>query len=157
MFAREKAQFEEALGGLMAGVVAMEHIGSTAVQGLAAKPVIDIAIGLREHAFGERTIEPITGLGYEYRAESGIPGRYYFRRGDPRSHHVHMVEYGCPEWEKNIRFRDTLRARPDLAEEYAALKRDLARRYAHDRPGYTLAKAPFIERVLAIAAQAIRP
>ena len=150
-YEEERVRIVEALGAAMAGVVAIEHAGSTAVPELAAKPVIDIMIGVREFAHGERCIEPMETLGYEYRGEAGVPGRYYFRKGNPRSHHVHLVEHGGEFWNGHIAFRDLLRERPDIARRYAALKKELATRYGTDRVGYTDAKTPFIESVLAQA------
>lgn len=151
-FAREKERIVRSLGDATGG--AIEHVGSTSVPGCAAKPIIDIMIGVRELAVGERCIEPLVGLGYEYMGEYGIPGRFYFRKGEPRSHHIHLVEHGCDFWVRHIAFRDLLRARPDLAEQYSALKRELAGQYGADRVGYTEAKTPFIDAVLAQAAAA---
>jgi GrpB-like predicted nucleotidyltransferase (UPF0157 family) len=86
--------------------------------------------------------------GYTYRGEAGIPGRHYFRRGEPRSHHLHLVEQGSALWRDHLAFRDRLRAEPALAAAYGALKRRLASRHADDRAAYTEAKAPFIAAVL---------
>ena len=150
-FERERDAIVAALGEAMGGVVAIEHIGSTSVPGLAAKPIIDIAIGVRQVADGVPCITPIVQLGYECRGEFGIPGRLYFRKGKPRSHHIHMVVHEGEFWRDHTGFRDVLRARPDLAGEYARLKRELAAHYGGDRAGYTEAKTPFIESALARA------
>ena len=150
-FEREQARIVRALGGLMDGVVAIEHVGSTSVPGCAAKPIIDIMISVRELARGERCVEPLVELDYEYLGEYGIPGRLYFRKGEPRSHHIHLVEHGCDFWVRHIAFRDVLRQRADLVEQYGALKRELAAKYGTDRVGYTEAKSPFIDAALAQA------
>ena len=147
-YERERAGIVEALGDVMEGVAGIEHVGSTAVPGLAAKPIIDIMVGLRELPVGERCVQPLEGLGYEYRGDAGIPGRYYFRKGNPRSHHLHMVEHGSEFWQRHILFRDLLRERPAVAREYAALKKELAVQYRTDRLAYTEAKTPFIDAAL---------
>ena len=150
-YERERAGIVEALGDVMEGVVAVEHVGSTAVPGLAAKPIIDIIVGVRELPVGEGCIQPLESLGYEYRGllETGIPGRYYFRKGNPRSHHLHMVQHGTEFWQRHLLFRDLLRERPAVAQEYASLKKELALQYRTDRLAYTEAKTPFIDAALA--------
>ncbi len=147
----ERGRIAAALGEAMAGVVAIEHVGSTSVPGLAAKPVIDIMVGVRRLAGGLRCITPMVELGYECVGEHGVPGRIYFRRGAPRTHHVHLVEHSGEFWRRHLAFRDALLASPALVERYAALKRDLASRHRDDSDGYTDAKTPFIEAALAQA------
>ena len=148
-YERERASIVEALGDVMEGVVGIEHVGSTAVPGLAAKPIIDIIVGVRELAAGERCVQPLEGIEYEYLGEAGIPERLYFRKGQPRSHHLHMVEHRSEFWERHLLFRDLLRERPAVAREYEALKRELALQYRTDRLAYSEAKTPFIESALA--------
>ena len=148
-YERERASIVAALGDVMEGVAGIEHVGSTAVPGLAAKPIIDIMVGVRELPVGERCIQPLESLGYEYRGDAGIPGRYYFRKGNPRSHHLHMVQHGTEFWQRHLLFRDLLRERPAVAQEYAALKKELAVQYRTDRLAYTEAKTPFIDSALA--------
>ena len=135
----------------MEGVAAIEHVGSTAVPGLAAKSIIDIIVGVRELAAGDRCVHPLEGIEYEYLGEAGIPGRLYFRKGQPRTYHLHMVEHRSEFWERHLLFRDLLRERPAVAREYEALKRELAVQYRTDRLAYTEAKTPFIESALARA------
>ena len=148
-YERERASIVEALGDVMKGVAGIEHVGSTAVPGLAAKAIIDIMVGIRELPVGERCVQPLESLGYEYRGDAG-PGRYYFRKGNPRSHQLHMDEHGSEFWQRHILFRDLLRKRPAVALEYAALKKELAVRYRTDRIAYMEAKTPFIESALAL-------
>ena len=138
-------------------VVAIEHVGSTAVPGLAAKPIIDIMVGVREQADGERCIQPLEAIGYEYRGEGEIPGWRHFRRGDPRSHHLHLVEQHSDFWKGHIRFRDLLREDADVARQYGALKRELAVTFRTQRLDYTEAKTPFIEAAMARAQERHRP
>lgn len=139
------------LGVIGDKVVAIEHIGSTAVPGLGAKPVIDIMVAVRRLADTEACIEPLQSIGFEYRPpdEVGIPERRYFTKGIPgaRTHHIHMVELTSTFWERHLLFRDFLRAHPEVAQEYYRLKKELADKYGEDREGYTEAKTSFIESV----------
>ena len=150
LFAEEGERIRAALGD---AVVAVEHIGSTAVPGLAAKPVIDVLVGLRTIELTRKQIEAMDSLAYEYLGEHGIPGRLFFRRGRPRSHHVHAVLHESDLWERHLAFRDYLRARPDEAKSYAVLKRSLAAEVVGERDGYTARKdvhaAALQERALA--------
>lgn len=132
--------------------IRLDHVGSTAVPGLAAKPIVDV-LGARPAGSDPAPyVAAITGLGWAHRGENGVPGRDYFRLGDPeRTHHLHLFEEGHPHWRAHLDFRDTLRARPAMRREYERLKRTLAARFPKDREAYTSAKAPFIEAVLAVA------
>jgi GrpB-like predicted nucleotidyltransferase (UPF0157 family) len=124
-------------------VAAVEHIGSTAVAGLAAKPVIDILVGLRTLDLTRAHIAAMEALGYEYLGEYGIPGRLFFHKGRPRSHHVHAVLLGSDLWERHLAFRDFLRAHPDEAQRYGDFKRGLATEVAGDRERYVDGKSVF--------------
>jgi GrpB-like predicted nucleotidyltransferase (UPF0157 family) len=148
LYEEEHARIVAVLAGLIDGI---EHVGSTAVPGLDAKPVIDIMVGVAGREDGERCVAPLEGLGYEYLGEYGIPGRLYFRRGVPRSHQIHMVEKDGEFWERLLLFRDFLRTHSDAVEEYQQLKRELATRFRDDREAYTEAKTAFIRSVEAQA------
>ncbi len=129
-------------------------MGSTAVEGLPAKPIIDIQVGVRDWDEAKVTIAPLVGCKWVYRGELGIPRRHYFRKSNDvgeRTHHLHMLEITGPHWDTMLAFRDYLRAHPDAAAEYAELKRGLAKRTFADRGEYTDAKAPFVQRILALA------
>ncbi len=143
------------LGAIGAQAAAIEHIGSTAVPGLAAKPSIDILVGIRMLEQSGDCIQPLADIGYEYvpEYEAEIPERRYFHKGPERArtHHLHMVEQAGEFWKRHIAFRDYLRAHPDAAHEYAELKRRLAARYKWDRAGYTEAKSSFVEAAIARA------
>lgn len=128
--------------------VSLEHTGSTSVRGLCAKPIIDILAGRDRDTSRELLVAALEEAGFTYRGESGIPGRDFFRRGDPRSYHLHMVERGSPFWHDHLDFRDYLRAHPDVADAYGALKLDLARRFPNDREQYIEAKTDFVLGVL---------
>ncbi len=152
MYEEEKSRILEAIGDEL---VAVEHVGSTSVPGLPAKPVIDIMAGVRRLEDAERCIGPLASLGFEYvpEYEEFIPERRYFRKGPPeaRTHHLHMVAVGSEFWDETLLFRDLLLSRDDLAREYSNLKVQLARDHREDRDKYTEAKGPFIESTLAMA------
>ncbi len=155
-FERERVLIVGALGDLL---LAVEHVGSTAVPGLGAKPVIDILIAVRSLADGERCVRPLDELGYEYQGDGGIPGCLYFRKkltNGLRTHHIHMVERDSDFWQRQVLFRDYLREHPQEAQDYYDLKVRLAERFGTDRLGYNEAKTEFIESVLA-KARAIEP
>ena len=147
-FAAEAERIERACDGL---VIRLEHIGSTSVPGLAAKPVIDVLAGRPGNVSGERYVPAFRQLGYEHKGAYGIPGRNYFRRGSPRTHHVHLVSWSSDLWRDHLLFRDYLRANPTTAREYETIKRELAAVYVNDRERYTDAKGPFIRSIVRLA------
>jgi GrpB-like predicted nucleotidyltransferase (UPF0157 family) len=150
MYQEERQSILTATGDL---IVAIEHIGSTAVPGLGAKPIIDIMAAVRELVDAERCVEPLKTIGYEYVPEYNdiIPERRYFHKGPPegRTHHLHVVELTSDFWERHLLFRDFLRLHPEEAQEYYRLKMELSTKYGADREGYTEAKTSFIESVVA--------
>lgn len=154
-YERERALIATTLGDLAA---AIEHVGSTAVLGLGAKPVIDIMVGLRTLAHHEPCVPSLQALGYTYKGELDIPGRHYFRKPvrGPRTYQVHIVEVGSDFWERHILFRDYLRRHRREARAYYELKLRLAAKFRTDREGYTEAKSEFIEAALARARAAAR-
>jgi GrpB-like predicted nucleotidyltransferase (UPF0157 family) len=141
----------EALKRVGRGILEIHHIGSTAIPGIAAKPIIDMLVVLEGHGDGLANVEPMQRLGYEYRGEGGIAGRHYFRKGSPHTHHVHMFEAGHPEVSRDLRFRDYLRAHADEARAYEALKRELAARFGSNTFLYCEAKQEFCERIKGLA------
>jgi len=150
-FAEEKAAILNAIGHW---VVVIEHIGSTAVPGLGAKPIIDIMVGIRQLADARYCIVSLAAIGYEYvpQFEDEMPERRYFRKGSQTQHfHLHMVEFVSKFWQRRLAFRDYLCAHPEAVREYEALKRRLASRYGTDREGYTEAKTKFIRLIEEIA------
>jgi GrpB-like predicted nucleotidyltransferase (UPF0157 family) len=130
----------------------VEHVGSTSVSGLGAKPIVDILVGVDCLADVERCIPEIEALGYEYvpEYEKELPQRRYFHRDETgaRAQHLHAVEIDSDFFRDHLAFRDALRADAKLARAYETLKRELAGRFGHDREGYTDAKTLFIEAVL---------
>ena len=105
LFQRERERLREALGPLAAAV---EHVGSTAVPGLAAKPVLDILVGAAPFPLPDDALGALAALGYEYRGDNGVPGRQFFRT-NPRTRHLHVVAFGGEEWRRLILFRDYCR------------------------------------------------
>lgn len=131
----------------------LEHIGSTAVPGLVAKPVLDALLGVPALEVVEARRSALEGLGFRYRPEyeDVLPQRRYFTRdpGPGLRVHLHAVVVGSALWRDHLAFRDALRGDEALRDAYAALKQSLALRFAHDKAAYTDAKAPFIAQVLA--------
>ena len=149
-YAEERDRIADALHG---GATAIEHVGGTAVAGLAAKPVVDIMVGVDDIERAGPAVAGLIDLGYEYvpEFEAELPDRRYFRKGSPDAYHVHMVPVGSDFWNEHLLFRDYLRDHPKAAEEYSRLKRGLATRFRRNRRAYTESKRPFIEAVVGAA------
>jgi GrpB-like predicted nucleotidyltransferase (UPF0157 family) len=145
LFEAEAARLGAALG---ADLIAIEHYGSTAVPGLAAKPVIDLLAGVEDLAIAAACSPEMIALGYEDAGRGVVPGHHIFGLGEARTHICHFVRYEGREWRACLAFRDALRADPKLTAAYAALKQDLAARHPNDRAAYTAAKSEFVARVL---------
>lgn len=144
----------------------VEHIGSTAIPGLSAKPILDLMLGVPSVDDLDAIVDPVEALGYLHWQswEAIVAGRRYFYRVRPaaeptegapahaaptvHTHHLHIVPFEGSFWRVHILFRDRLRADPTLAAAYEALKRELAARFPDDREGYMEAKGMFIERVI---------
>jgi len=149
LFTEERNRILEAVGQWVEEV---EHVGSTAIPGLDAKPVIDLMVGLEDIAYAHSSVEPLTNLGYSYWAEGAQPHHHLFVRFvDPvmsaRTHNLHLVEAGGQYWEERLLFRDYLRNHPETAKEYVQLKYRLASKHCVDREAYTAAKADFVSEV----------
>jgi GrpB-like predicted nucleotidyltransferase (UPF0157 family) len=148
----ERDRIQEVVGDW---IIAIEHVGSTAVPGLGGKPTVDIMPAVQRLADAERCIEPLASIGYEYvpEYEEFIPERRYFHKGpaDARTVHLHMVERTSEFWERHVLFRDFLRAHRAEAQQYYLLKKRLAAEFGRDREGYTDAKTAFIEGIVARA------
>ncbi len=148
LFEEEKSRLQAAVGKY---VLDIQHVGSTSIPGMGAKPIIDIGIAVKNFEEASICIPPIEQLGYEYKGENGIPRRHFFAKGNPTTHHIHITEIGSRDWNNQITFRDYLTQHPEIAKAYAELKMELAQRYPTDRESYLEGKAPFIERVLQLA------
>jgi|SRR5581483_3094632 len=148
------AQFDELARPIRAALAALEpeveHVGSTSVPGLAAKPIVDVDVVVRTKEDVPAAIEGLRTLGYVYQGDKGIPGREAFLWPPHAApHHVYVVVAGSKPHVDHLAFRDHLRAHPEVAAAYAELKRGLAERFGDDRFGYTDAKTSFIAGVLA--------
>jgi GrpB-like predicted nucleotidyltransferase (UPF0157 family) len=145
-FVAQAASLREALGPV---ALRIDHVGSTSVPGLAAKPVIDVQISVADFEPLDAFRLPLERLGYVYRADNPDRARRYFREAPgQRRTHLHVRRAGSLDEQLNLLFRDYLRAHADEAAAYAALKRELAARFREDRVAYTDAKSPFIWQVL---------
>lgn len=124
----------------------IHHIGSTAVEGLSAKPVIDIMPIVRDIHQVDLCNEKMIMLGYTPKGENGLPGRRYFQKGgDNRTHHVHIYEQGNPEIERHLIFRNYLRKHPVAARKYGELKITLAQQFPYDVDSYINGKDKFVQ------------
>jgi GrpB-like predicted nucleotidyltransferase (UPF0157 family) len=158
VFEAERARLETVLSPWLEGGI--HHIGSTAVPGLAAKPIIDMMAGVHDVEEARAAFEPLSSLGYQYRDHR--PEAHWFRKPEPgaplgagATHHLHLTEPESDIWRERLAFRDALRAEPALAAEYQQWKL----RHA-TMPGpnaYTACKRPFVARVLAEAGIALKP
>ena len=145
-------RFEEHAEPIRALGYRVEHVGSTSVPGLAAKPVVDIDVVVNASDEVPAAIEALRSLGYVYQGDKGIAGREAFLwPPGARPHHVYVVVDGSPPYLDHVDFRDYLRNHPETCEDYAALKIELAQRHVEDRLGYTEAKAEFVTGVLRAA------
>ena len=152
----------EAVGHIVAGV---HHVGSTSIPGMPAKPILDIAVLLREFEDGERCIESLESIGYVHKGlDDDIPGDRFFLRGYLpregcsdgeviRTHILHMYTLDSPIRRDHFAFRDYLIAHPEAAAEYASLKLALAEKHQDDRTSYSAGKGSFIREVIAKAAE----
>jgi GrpB-like predicted nucleotidyltransferase (UPF0157 family) len=147
-----EAEAEELRDAFLPEVVAIEHVGSTAVPGMSAKPIVDILLGATSLAVIEARIECLASLGYRYvpEFEKQLPQRRYFvkpAKGEALFH-LHAVGRGSAFWREQLAFRDALRSSPELFAEYLALKQRLAKSFHSDRAAYTDGKTPFVREVL---------
>ena len=144
-----KARVEPALGALCQRI---EHIGSTSVPGLPAKPVIDIDVVIERDDQLEPVIGRLATVGYDFQGDKGVPGRYAF--GPPPGvpdHHLYVCAEDNPELHRHLVFRDYLRRHPEQAAAYGELKQRLAKENPVDRVAYTDGKNRWIERALRLA------
>ncbi|WP_455661345.1 GrpB family protein [Pradoshia sp.] len=146
-FEREKQKIGAILGN---HALAIEHIGSTSVKGLASKPIIDIMVGMANLESALSFAKSFRKIGYEYVPIEKFKDRLFFRKGLWRQGtcHLHICEFNGSEWKDMLLFRDYLRAHPEAAAEYASLKQLLAAKHTYERSTYTKEKEPFIKKIL---------
>ncbi len=149
LFEQERHLLHQHIGHL---VLDLQHVGSTAVPGLDAKPIIDLAAAVASVGVTPQCRQPLGELGYLDRGDAGRDGGYLFVKEaapEVRTHHLHLVAINNPEWRTYLQFRDMLRADETLRARYGELKNLLQKRFAQDRRGYTNAKQEFIRDILA--------
>jgi GrpB-like predicted nucleotidyltransferase (UPF0157 family) len=147
-FERERVLIAPILG---ANAIEIEHMGSTSIPGLRAKPIIDVIVLVDALAAARAAIPALEATGYSFWADNPDKTKLFLVKGLPpaphRTHHLHIYE-NAEEVERHLAFRDRLRAQPELRDAYLALKTDLARRFRNDREAYTDHKADFINEVV---------
>ena len=148
LYEEERSHVAAALGAM---VESFEHIGSTSVPGLSAKPIIDLLVTVALLGPADQYIEPLGSLGYTYFPILGNVERCTFGKGSPHTHHLHIVQHGGEEHRRPLAFRDYLRAHPADARRYDELKRELAARFHGDRRAYLKGKTDFVRSIEAKA------
>ena len=147
-----KKDFEEIKAELMAVldglVLSVEHVGSTSVPGLAAKPIIDIDVIIEDTDCFEKVKTALETIGYQHEGDLGIPGREAFKyhgKEHLRKHHLYVCAKDSDELKRHLSFRDYLRTHPEAVKEYGRIKEEGARLYPNDIDSYIEYKAPFIQ------------
>ena len=146
-FEKIKTEIEDALGDLAMGI---EHVGSTAVEGLAAKPCIDIDVVIRDASELGAAVAALSRIGYVHEGDLGIKGREAFDYADKphlMKHHLYVCAQDSAELLRHIAFRDFLRGHPEAAAEYGRIKQEAARLFPDDIARYIAYKSPCIERI----------
>ena len=145
MYKEESEKIKNILNDI---IIDIHHIGSTAIPGIKAKPVIDILVEVKDIEGVDQYNHKMKELGYEAMGEYGIPKRRFFRKGENnRTHHIHIFQVGNEEIERHINFKEYLIAYPRKAREYSKLKEKLANKYTYDVKNYTNSKSDFIKKI----------
>ena len=142
-----KEELEAALEDLALGI---EHVGSTSVEGLSAKPCIDLDVVIRDYSVFGRVVEKLAAIGYIHEGDLGIPDREAFRYEDKphlKKHHLYVCPQDSRELRRHITFRDYLRTHPEAVRKYSAVKENAARLFPEDIDGYMACKSPCIEEL----------
>ena len=146
LYREEEEGIRAAIGDL---IVDLQHIGSTAIPGIKAKPILDMLAGVAQLERALICKAPLEALGYDYIALAGIANDHVFGKGVPRTHYLHVVEHGGAKWANHLRFRDRLRNDPALAQAYEKLKEELSLKFSDSHAKYHDAKTSFINEVIA--------
>jgi GrpB-like predicted nucleotidyltransferase (UPF0157 family) len=146
LFEKEKRMLEKQIGHL---VVEIQHIGSTAIPPILAKPILDIGIGIHKLSNAKSVVKAMKKMGYTHVSKSRHHYEYLFVKGpeSKRTHHIHLLRYKGKVWNKMISFRDYLQQHPSVAKQYERLKVRLAKKFQHQRPAYTKAKRSFVDHI----------
>ncbi len=148
-FLKIKAELADALGEL---AIKIEHVGSTSVQGLSAKPIIDIDVVIKDYTVLEDVVSALGEIGYQHEGNLGIVGREAFKYNGKehlQKHHLYVCPEDSPELKRHLAFRDYLRAHPEAVREYGRIKEEGAKLYPDDIDGYIGHKSPFIGKIYA--------
>lgn len=131
-------------------ILDIQHVGSTSIPNVKAKPIIDIAVGVKSLKIGEKCIKPLEKLGYKYKYDAGIKGRHFFVKGSEknRTHYLHIERLNGKLWRNHILFRNYLIKHKEAVEEYSELKEGLVKKYKDNRDIYTIKKNSFIQKIL---------
>ena len=150
LFEREAALLRSAMG---AAAQHIEHIGSTAIEGMPAKPIIDLLVVVNILNEAGVWISTLEALGYEQRVNDTVTDRLFFAKGTPssRTHHLSLAESGSKFYTEKVLFRDYLNSHRKAFDEYRELKKQLAQRHPKDRTSYTEGKRGFVERIIRLA------
>ncbi|MGG0845208.1 GrpB family protein [Peribacillus simplex] len=144
-FLLEKERIQEVIGQ---NILAVHHIGSTAIKHLSAKPIIDIAIEVKEFQDGEKCVTALETLGYSYKGTNVLPDRYYFNKGEPRTHQIHMYQGGNKYLLEQLEFRDYLRNNETARIQYKKLKQILSTVNKNNKHKYADDKTNFVKSIL---------
>lgn len=148
-FLKIKDELTSALGQLAKEI---EHVGSTSVEGLSAKPIIDIDVVIKDYTVFNEVVSALGTIGYRHEGDLGIAGREAFKydgKDHLRKHHLYVCPEDSPELKRHIAFRDYLRTHPDAVREYSRIKEEGAKLYPYDIERYIEHKSPFIEKIYA--------
>ena len=148
-FLKIKDELTSALGQLAKEI---EHVGSTSVEGLSAKPIIDIDVVIKDYTVFDEVVSALGTIGYRHEGDLGIAGREAFKydgKDHLRKHHLYVCPEDSPELKRHIAFRDYLRTHPDAVREYSRIKEEGAKLYPYDIERYIEHKSPFIEKIYA--------
>jgi GrpB-like predicted nucleotidyltransferase (UPF0157 family) len=142
LFEEEAQKLNEIFGH---EIIDIHHIGSTSVNGMKAKPIIDILPVVKDVKKIDEFNNAMISIGYEPKGENGIPERRYFQKGgDNRTHHVHIFEFGNSEIERHLAFRDYLRTHPEDAKKYGNVKEELSKQFPNDIDSYIVGKEKIV-------------
>ncbi len=152
-FQQERAVLLHVIGH---SVVDIQHVGSTSVPGLAAKPILDIGVAVASLTSVPTLVDPLQEIGYTYFGDRQQKGEHFFAKGpeEMRTVYVHVLEITDPAWEDYLIFRDYLTTNPTQRVRYMLAKQSLAERFANDRYAYTESKSKLIQEIIALARSA---
>lgn len=147
-YAKEAKRLRQALENK---IIRIEHIGSTAIPGSLAKPILDIAIEVKDIMTVESSVPELERAGYHDRGDGGVPGRRTFAKGPESKRTVYLHVSEAAEFERQVLFREYMRAHPEEVVRYNALKKDLSKKFGDNRERYTSSKDSFIKKVMELA------